>query len=115
LLDPDALGGGHPSEGLEQPVATHAPVRGAIRPEECQSAFQSLDALLVAPGCGCQGLDDVENAAEPLVILGVALRGGGAHFGHVVLEQFHALRQGFVPFREPFEALVDGHGFYSIA
>jgi hypothetical protein len=32
-----------------------------------------------------------------------------------VLEQFHALRQGFVPFREPFEALVDGHGFSSIA
>jgi len=69
----------------------------------------------LVPGCGRQGLNDVEDAAEPFVILGVAFSGGGPHFGHVVLEQFHALRQGFVPFREPFEALVDGHVFSNIA
>jgi len=86
------------------------------------SVFQAFEALLVIVGDGCQFVDvaglffcQIEDAANSLVGFGVAFGGGGAHFGHVVLEQFHALRQGFVPFREPFEALVDGHRFSSIA
>jgi hypothetical protein len=66
------------------------------------SGFQPPDAVLVI-------LDEMEEAVEALVVLGVAFGSGCAHLGDVVVEQLQALGEGFVPLGKTPRAFVDGH------
>jgi hypothetical protein len=63
----------------------------------------------VRSGWQRQGLEEVADAADSLIGDSIAFGSGGAHLGHVMPQEFATADEGFVPFRKPFEPLIDGH------